>query len=1190
MADKIKILKSSDFVHLHNHTQYSLLDGLTKIPDLIEFVKDQKMNSIAITDHGTLSGLIEFYKEAKAHDIKPILGIETYIAARKISDKEVMKDKNNFHLILLAKNNIGYHNIVKLSSIANIDGYYYKPRIDHDLLVKHSEGLICLSGCLGSELGSALLNQDVGSAIKIINWYKSIFKDNYYLEIQDHGHPDHPTYNQEQHAVNEAILKLSKELNVPVVVTADSHYLRETDQMAHEILLSVQTNAYLSDPKRFSLSNILLNVTKPKDIIKRWGKTNPEVISNTSQIAERCDVNIELGRTLIPKFDTPNKESEERYLTHLVYKGLAKRYLTGKYEKLTQENIKSKLPEDIQKRVEYELNVIHSMHFSGYFLIVQDFINWGKDKGIIFGPGRGSAAGSIVAYALNITEIDPIKHNLIFERFLNPNRVSMPDIDIDIQDSRRDEVIQYCVDKYGKDRVANIVTFGKMAARNAIRDVARVLEIPYSEADRLAKMIPPPIQGRNTPLKKIIKENKDLKSEYQNNANSKKIIDLAIQLEGTIRSHGVHAAGVVIAPTTVTDIVPIEMAQKGVITTQYSMNPIDELGLLKIDFLGLSNLTTINNALRIIRKVYDVKLELSSIPNDDQLTFEMLQRAETTGVFQLESTGMKRYLKELKPTLFEDIVAMVALYRPGPMSEIAKFIERKNDSSRIVYLHQSLKPILEETYGVMVYQEQITKLLQLIAGYSAGEADLVRKAIGKKNRTIMDNERPKFIAGCIKQGLSNNKAEELWALIQPFADYSFNKAHATCYGQIAYWTAYLKAHYPKVYLAALMTTDYDNSDRLAIEISEARHLGIEVLPPDINKSFVEFGVDARDNKIRYGFKAVKNVGLAVSEEIVEERNLNGKYKSLEDYLKRVSSKVTNRKTLESLIKVGAFDSFYNRRVLLNNIELLLEFANQGHRSKNSLQIDMFSTRDDQPSSNLSQKLKIDNQSLGEISDSKEFLTWERELLGIYLSDHPLQKYRDFIEKNCHLIKDSKSFALGRKYQICASVASIHTIVTKKNQPMAFVTIEDFSGDIELVMFPKVYDKYHKILGKDKVYLFDVTKGQSSSNGDSLILEELRELDDQTVSTKYDGPGAKANSDDLKEQNLYIKLEDISNHQLLLTIKSYLDQYQGKTSVVIVIGDNPKKQAIKLPGGIDSGNIKIINELKNIVGEKNLVLS
>lgn len=657
-------LVASDYVHLHNHTHHSLLDGLTKVEELVDRVKYLGMSAVAMTDHGTLSGAIEFYKACKDQDIKPIIGIETYVAARTIHDRDPAKDKARYHLILLAMDNTGYQNLMQLSSIANLEGVYYKPRIDHNLLEQYNEGLIALSACAGGEIGENLKSGNYDEAKRIAAWYQGVFGDRYYLEIQDHNEWD------VQQTINEGVLKIGKELGIQCVVTSDAHYLSEADQQSHEILLCVGTGSYLSDEDRMSLKDFHLHVTDPEDIIDRWGNEHPSIITNTKQIADRCNVSLEFGKILIPTFPVPEGDTEKTYLDKLVWQGLAWRYggvEHAKMHELSIEDTRKLLEDDITTRADFELSVIENMGFNGYFLIIHDFINWGKDRGIIFGPGRGSAAGSIIAYALNITELDPIKYDLLFERFLNPDRISMPDVDIDIQDTRRDEVIQYCVEKYGKERVANITTFGKMAARAAVRDVARVLQVPYGDADRLAKLIPAPVQGRHIPLKVSVAEDLDLKKEYEANPTAKQVIDFAIRLEGTIRSHGVHAAGVVIAPDDIVKFAPLEMAQKGVVATQFPMGPIEDLGLLKMDFLGLSNLSIINNALRIIRKVYKTEIALSNIPLDDLKTFELLQRGETTGVFQLESSGMKRYLKDLKPTEFEDIIAMCALYRPGPL-------------------------------------------------------------------------------------------------------------------------------------------------------------------------------------------------------------------------------------------------------------------------------------------------------------------------------------------------------------------------------------------------------------------------------------------------------------------------------------------------------------------------------------------
>ena len=832
-----RMLKASDYVHLHNHTHHSLLDGLTKIPDLVNRVKEMGMEACAITDHGTLSGAIEFYKEAKKAGIKPIIGMEAYVAARGRADRDPQKDKARYHLVLLAMNHKGYQNLMRLSTIANLEGMYYKPRIDHEILEEYNEGLLVLSACASGEIGENLRDDNYEEAKRIASWYKSVFGDRYYLELQDHGHPDCPSRWDVQTRINEHIEKLADELGIECVISSDGHYLSHSDQDAHEILLCVGTGSYLSDEKRMSLKDFELHVTDPADIIERWNKTNPRAVANTKNIADRCNLEIELGKILIPKFPTPNGESEKEYLDHLVYSGMAARYADmdlDEAKKLTNKELRAKLTKEQIDRLDMELSVLDNMGYNGYFLIVQDFINWGKSQGIIFGPGRGSAAGSIIAYALNITDLDPLKYDLLFERFLNPDRVSMPDIDIDIQDTRRNEVIEYCANKYGHERVANICTFGTMAARASVRDVARVLQVPYGESDRLAKLIPPPVQGRHVPIKKTLVEDADLKHEYETNPTAKTVYDFASQLEGTIRSHGVHAAGVVIAPDDIVKFAPLEIAQKGVVATQYPKDPIEELGLLKMDFLGLSNLSIINNALRIIRKVYETKINLSDLPLDDKETYDLFQRGDTTGVFQLESAGMKRYLRELKPEVFEDIIAMVALYRPGPMQFIDSFIKRKHGEEDIIYLHPGMENSLKNTYGILVYQEQFMQISKEWCGFTGGQADTLRKAVGKKKIALMQKVKPEFVEGAIKIGHATKEmAETFWDQLEEFANYCFNKSHAACYGLIAYWTAYLKAHYPDAFMAALMTSDQDDTERLAIEMAECKRMGIDVLSPRV---------------------------------------------------------------------------------------------------------------------------------------------------------------------------------------------------------------------------------------------------------------------------------------------------------------------------------------------------------------------
>lgn len=1180
-------LTNADYVHLHNHTQYSLLDGLTKVDDLINFVNEQEMTAVAMTDHGTLSGAIEFYKASINNSVKPIIGIETYVAARKHTDKDPQKDKNRFHLILLAMNNTGYQNLMRLSSIANLDGFYYFPRIDHELLEQYNEGIIALSACMGGEIGSAMHQGQYDQAKEIATWYKSIFGDRYYLEIQDHGHPDNSMYNHDQHAINDQVLKLGKELDIPVVVTCDAHYLRHEDQEAHEILLCVGTGSYLSDEKRMSLKNYPLHVTEPAEIISRWGDEHPEVITNTRKIAERCEVTIDLGKILIPKFPVPKGKTEKSYLHALVWQGIAQRYggkTDEQAEGLKEAEIRKLVSEDVLKRADYELDIIDKMGFNGYFLIIQDFINWGKNEGIVFGPGRGSAAGSIISYALKITELDPLTYDLLFERFLNPDRISMPDIDIDIQDTRRDEVIQYCVEKYGKERVANIVTFGRMFARNAVRDVSRVLQVPYADADRVAKMIPQPVQGRHIPLSKSLEDDPDLKREYATNPTSKMVIDQAVKLEGTIRSHGVHAAGVVIAPDELVKFAPLEMAQKGVVATQYSMGPVEELGLLKMDFLGLSNLTIIKNALRIIKRVYDVDIDLDTMPLDDLTTFELLQRGDTTGVFQLESAGMKRYLKDLKPTVFEDIVAMVALYRPGPMQFIEDFIERKHGRRKITYFHEKMKDALETTYGVLVYQEQVMQISKDLCGFTGGEADTLRKGIAKKIPEVLAKMKVKFIDGAVENsGANRADMEKFWKQLEDFAAYCFNKSHAACYGLIAYWTAYLKAHYPEAFMAALMTSDYDDIDRLAIEITECKHVGIEVLPPDVNESFNEFAVVPGKKQIRFGLRAIKNVGSNAVEEILRAREEVGRFNSLEDFLVHVNTRITNRKAMESLIKAGAFDAFGERHILLGNLDVMLAFSSKLQKDALSGQTDLFGNASPEIKSTLAL-----NEAVAAVT-SHEQLIWERELLGLYLSQHPLAAFELYLAEQAVPLAELKPEHDGKSVQVGGAISSIREITTKNGQKMAFVRIADQFAEIEIILFPSIYQQTTGIWERDRVALIKGKVSAKDRDGNigtevKVLVDDAREITPEQAAA-YQATGkkkktpAKASAKKVKTKaavvsdkapsiepsRLYVRLESSSDQDMLLTLKQTIDAHPGETEVVLVIGS--QKQIIRLPNRI-----------------------
>ena len=1232
-------LKPSDFVHLHNHTFHSVLDGLTKIHDLVDKVKELGMEAAAVTDHGTMSGILDYYKTAKKAGIKPIIGIETYVATRSRFDRDPGKDKQRFHLTVLAMNNTGFHNLMKLSTRANLEGMYYKPRIDHDLLEELNEGLIVLSGCASGEIGVALKEDDYDRARDIAKWYKSIFGDRYYLELQDHGHPKSNTHWDVQAKINEGLIKLSKELDIEMVVTCDGHYLTHEYQDAHEILLCVGTGSYLSDEKRMSLKDFELHLTDPRDIIDHWGEEFPEVIRNTKKIADRCDVEIELGRILIPKYPLPDGENEHSYLLRLTYQGLLQRYngvSKEEAEKLDPDEIIPKLSDEVRERAKMELGVMGNMGYEGYFLIVQDFINWGKSQGIVFGPGRGSAAGSIVAYALNITDLDPLKYGLLFERFLNPDRISMPDIDVDIQDTRRDEVIEYCAKKYGEDHVSNIATFGKMFGRMAVRDVARVLEVPYAESDRLAKLVPPPNQGRHIPLSVSIKEDADLRNEYENNPTAKEVLDYAIQLEGTIRSHGVHACGVVIAPDKLANYIPLEMAQKGVVATQFPMGEVEELGLLKMDFLGLSNLTIINNAMRIIRKAYKKEINLSELPLDDKKTYELFQRGDTTGVFQLESAGMKRYLRGLKPTTFEDIIAMVALYRPGPMQFIDSFIRRKHGEEEITYLHSGMKNSLKNTYGILVYQEQFMQISKEWCGFTGGQADTLRKAVGKKKIDLMKKVKPEFVEGAVKVGGATKEiAETFWTQLEEFANYCFNKSHAACYGLIAYWTAYLKAHYPDAFMAALMTSDHDDTDRLAIEITECKHMGISVLSPDVNESFVEFAVVPNENKIRFGMSAVKGVGVGAVEEVLRARE-DGPFTSVEDFARRVSTSKFNRKAWESLIKSGAFDDMGDRSDLLFNLDSITSFASKLQKEAASGQTNLFGMLGGDDAASVQSTLHLQKAPVKH--DDKERLMWERELLGLYISAHPLDRYETYLSEQTQPLTQLVPEYDSRMMTVGGIISTVRTIVTKSGSKMAFVGIEDKFGEGEIIVFPNLYEKVGAKLVQDAVIRVSGKNSARDRDGNlgnesKLIADDIIVITDNDING-YESTGRKMDApkissavkkerreayrnqkngtspksvvknDATKPQpkthsapvnvapeipasKLFVYIKDPNDHSRLVKMKSVCGENAGTTDVVLVLGEK-EKSAMRLPFKVDA-NDNLLSQLKNTLGEECVVL-
>ncbi len=1233
-------LKPSDFVHLHNHTHYSLLDGLTKIPELVEFVKNDGMEAVAVTDHGTMSGLVELYKECNSAGIKPLLGLESYVAARKMTDRDPAHDKQRFHITLIAMNNKGFENLCRIMSNAEEHGKYYKPRTDHEELEKYNEGIICLSGCMGSEISEAIRAGDDARAFELIDWYRNVFKDRFYLEMQDHGHPKSSTHSAEQKKVNDWHMAHAKELGLPLVVTCDAHYLTKNDQDAHEVLLCIGTASNLSDPKRMTLKDYDLHVIPAQEIIDHWEDTCPEAVLNTKKIADRCDVDLQLGRILIPKFPVPDGEDEKTYLDKLVFQGLVHRYADKTLEEVEKIPVAEcreilaevdKTRDDTHKvlpRIDYELSVVDKMGYNGYFLIVQDFINWGKSQRIVYGPGRGSAAGSILAYALRITELDPLKYDLLFERFLNPDRISMPDIDTDIQDTRRDEVIEYCTRKYGDQRVSNIATFGKMMAKNAVRDVARVLEVPYAEADRLAKMVPDPVMGHHVHLKDAIKEIPDLKQEYETNPTSKEVIDFASRLEGTIRNHGVHACGVIIAPDDLVKFLPLEVSAKGPIAAQFPMGQVEELGLLKMDFLGLSNLSVINNALRMIRKVYNNDIDLTKLPLDDSETYQLLQRAETTGVFQLESAGMKRYLRDLKASTFEDIIAMVALYRPGPMQFIDSFIRRKHGQEEITYLHPGLEPALKNTYGILIYQEQFMQISRSWCGFTGGQADTLRKAVGKKKVELMKKVKPEFIEGAIKVGGATEEiAEKFWSQLLDFANYCFNKSHAACYALIAYWTAYLKAHYPDAFMAALMTADMRWTDRLAIEIAECKKMGLKVLGPDINESYGDFGIVGGEKTIRFGLSGIKNMGKSLVEEIViPERDQNGPFKSVCDFAKRVDSTKFNKKSWEAAIKTGVFDRFgASRSDLLYNLEVIQAYGSKVQKDTSSGQTDLFGLMG---SAGVIPEPEI--KTAPTQYPEKEQLFWERDLMGLYLSAHPLDKYDTYFEEQTHPMSYVCADYNNKLITVGGIITSIRSILTKKGDKMAFVKLENKSDEIEFIVFPGVFAEHGAKLVVDNVVRVrgkvNATDRDGNITSDVKLLAEAVELisDDvlenyHSTGTKLATPTAAPSSDrrrrtrtsaervsggapsnalpeerrvikeppkDPRKERLYINIEDPDDMEIFSNIRRLADIFLGVQDVVLVIHENGVKRALKMPFRVEICH-DLTSKLAAVVGAENI---
>ena len=1183
--------KQSNFVHLHVHSHYSLLDGLIKIDDLITRAKECGMDALALTDHGTMYGAIEFYQKAKKAGIKPIIGVEAYVAKRGHLKKTPKLDSNPYHLVLLAKNQKGYKNLSKLTTIAHLKGHYYKPRIDKELLKKYSEGLIALSSCMRGEVPLHLSIGKDTEVEKMALEYQEIFgKGNFYLELQIH--PGLEGQKDLHDEVNQKILNLSEKTDIPVVATNDVHYLDREDYEAHDILLCVQTGNIVTDQNRLRQGKEEDYSFRPPKEMEKLFKDVPEVISNTQKIANQCSLEFKLGEAILPRFEVPGGETPDSYLKKLCYRGLIERYAKNKSllkkEEISKEELKEVVGEKVFKRFQYEYGVIKKMGYAPYFLITWDFVKYAKDNKIIVGPGRGSAAGSIVSYALDITTIDPLRYDLLFERFLNPARISMPDIDLDFADDRRDEVIQYVTEKYGKERVSQIITFGTMAARNAIRDVGRALGMAYNDVDRIAKMIPM-FMNLETALKKV----PELKAAMDEDPAIERLVKMAQKLEGVARHASTHAAGVVISRDPLVEHVPIQHATRGdgsSTVVQYSMFDLEAIGLLKMDFLGLSNLTVIRNALRIIRKIRGKEIEIDKVPLDDQKTFELLRKGRTTGVFQLESSGMKRYLKELKPTKFEDIVAMVALYRPGPMEWIPDYIKGKHKPESVKYLHPKLEPILKETYGVAVYQEQVLRIARDLAGFSLGEADVLRKAVGKKIRKLLIEQKKKFVEGVEKEGHGKELGEKLFSFIEPFADYGFNKAHATCYAMIAYQTAYLKANYPAEFMAALLTSDQGNTDRVAIEVSECRQMEIEVLPPCVNESFVEFGVIKKTGNITFGLGAIKNVGLKPAEIIVGERQKNGKYKDLDDFVKRVCSHhEVGKKPLESLIQSGALDNLGERGVLLRNLDRILSYGGEMGRSSLNGQTDFFAG------------LKIDGAPAFELRAAepmpkKECLAWEKKLLGLYLSDHPLKEMEDFFVKNITSFSELKERKRGDEVIVGGIVINIQKIITRSNEPMLFVKLADLSSEFETLIFPGLFKKNPDFWKEDKIIAI---KGKVSDKDDEIkiLADDYQEIDEEILKgdkplqfnskgkNHYQNNHSSFTRKDDKETYLKLFVPEVASKDLLAGIRQILLENQGDYRVILAFTvDEKVKKQVEIPVKVDF-NFTLRKKLGDLLGEE-----
>ena len=1090
----------SDFVHLHIHSEFSLLDGANRIKDLPVRAKELGMNAIALTDHGVMYGVIDFYKACKKEGIKPIIGCEVYVAPRSRFDKEPNIDNKYNHLILLAKNNEGYKNLSKLVSIGFVDGYYYKPRIDLEVLEKYHEGLICLSGCLAGSLNQALLNGNNEKAEEIALWHKRVFGEDYYIEVQNNG-------LQEQVLANQKLIQLARKLDIPLAATNDAHYLKREDAYNHEVLLCIQTGKRMSDSDRMRFETDELYVKSPEEMSEYFSNF-PDAIENTVKIAEKCNVEFEFGHTILPNYDVPPE-----FETHYDY-----------FKKLCDDGIKNRYGDnpskEILERAEYELSIIKKMGYVDYFLIVWDFIHYAKTHDIPVGPGRGSGAGSIIAYAIEITDIDPIKYGLLFERFLNPERISMPDFDVDFCYEHRQDVIDYVSRKYGHDHVSQIITFGTMSARMVIRDVARVLDFPYSEADKLAKMIPNEL---HITIKKALEQNKELNDLYENDGNIKNLLDIAMGLEGMPRQASTHACGIVITKDPVDTYVPLYVRDNQ-ISTQYIMTTLEELGLLKMDFLGLRTLTVIKDTIDLVKQNRGIDVEFDKDMADPKV-YKLWQEGKTCGIFQFESQGMTNFMKELKPDCLEDLIAGVSLYRPGPMDQIPRYIKGKLHPGHNEYTHPRLEPILNVTYGCMVYQEQVMQIVRDLAGYSLGRADLVRRAMGKKKLDVMAKEREIFIngqvdengniivPGCVRNGIDKESANKIFDEMAEFAKYAFNKSHAACYAVVAYRTAYLKAYYPAEFMAATLNSFLGNLDKIPQYIDECKTLGIEILKPDINKSSSKFTVENIDGeqkigKIRFGLGSIKNVGLVPIDSIIKERNENGKFKSFTDFCERIADEAVNKKCIESLIRAGAFQEFpENRATLLASFETIIDTIQSSKKKGLDGQVSMFDIGNKEDVEK-NDKIKYTYYNQQEFTE-KELLSMEKEMLGIYVSGHPLEKLRNQIEHETNIntkqIKEideemSKEeqteklqFKDGQNVKYAGIITSVKKKYTKTNKIMAFVTVEDLFGQAEIIVFENAYLSSQKSLIEENIVLVDGRLSIRENEETKIIAKQITDF-------------------------------------------------------------------------------------------------